>query len=108
MSFPCHTGLGGDKMQPRAVARLSVELIKWLCNLFMAAQMLGQWPLLWQLVLIVLLPKSDGGRRPIGLFPTTICIWMRSRSEIARAWEARWQIPSLDGGSGMGAQRCAW
>ncbi len=108
MSFPAHTGLGCDNIAPRAIARLSFSLLCWLCNLFAAAERLGQWPGLFRLVLIVLIPKSDGGRRPIGLFPTLVRIWMRARSEIARAWEARHQLPSLFGGQGMGAQRAAW
>ena len=59
-------------------------------------------------VIIVLLPKPAGGLRPIGLFPTTIRIWMRVRLPIAQAWEAEHASPSLFGGKGMGAQRAAW
>ena len=60
------------------------------------------------LVLIVLLAKSDGGRRPIGLFPTLVRLWMRARVQISRSWEAQHMMPSLYGGEGMGAQRAAW
>ena len=60
------------------------------------------------LVLIVLLPESDGGLRPIGLFPTVIRLWMRARVCIARAWESLNHLPRLFGGVGMGAQRAAW
>ncbi len=108
MSFLAHTGLGGDNTQPRAVARLSTEMIIWLCHLLCAAEAIGVWPLIWQLVLIVLIPKPDGGRRPIGLFPTITRIWMRARRDVALAWESKWQIPSLHGGAAMGAQRAAW
>ena len=59
-------------------------------------------------MLIVLLPKPDGGRRPIGLFDTEIRIWMRARVAVARTWEAANKCPAIFGGSGMGAQRAAW
>jgi hypothetical protein len=36
--------------------------------------------------MVVLIPKSDGGRRPIGLFPTLIRLWMRIRLEVAQSW----------------------
>jgi hypothetical protein len=60
------------------------------------------------LVLIVLLPKADGGLRPIGLFPTIVRIWMRARVTIARVWGSQNALPSIYGGAGMGAQRAAW
>ena len=88
MTFLAHTGLGGDNVSPRAFARLSDSLLQWLCLLFAAAERFGCWPLLLRLVVIVLLPKPDGGRRPIGLFPTPIRIWMRARSDIARRWDS--------------------
>jgi len=61
-----------------------------------------------QLVLIVLLPKSDGGRRPIGLFMAVIRIWARARAAVARDWEARNARSTVYGGQGMGAQRASW
>ena len=59
-------------------------------------------------MLIVLLPKSSGGFRPIGLFPTIIRIWMRARLVTVRAWESANAMPSIFGGAGMGAQKAAW
>ena len=58
-------------------------------------------------VLIVLLPKADGGRRPIGLFATIIRVWMRSRVIIARKWEESTEQSWTFGGKGKGAQRAA-
>ena len=108
MSFPAHTGLGADNIAPRAVARLSDRLIEWLIVIFHAAERLGSWPAALRLVVIVLLPKPDGGRRPIGLFATLVRIWMRCRSYIARTWEAANELPCFFGGPGRGAQRAAW
>ena len=57
---------------------------------------------------IVLLDKPDGGRRPIGLFPTLIRIWMRARAIIAKRWETQHADPAIHAGEQMGAQRAAW
>ncbi len=108
LRLPIHTGLGSDNSSPRAFTRLPRPTIEALCRLLMAVEVLGRWPQLLQLVLIALLPKPDGGRRPIGLFPTIIRLWMRSRSEIARRWEAANYRPGVFGGAGIGAQRAAW
>ena len=108
MSFPIGTGLGGDNVSPRAITRLTDALIWALCLLLAAIERTGYWPTAVQLVLIVLLPKSDGGLRPIGLFPTLIRVWMKARVQINRTWEAANALPSLFGGTGMGAQRAAW
>ena len=59
-------------------------------------------------MLIVLLPKADGGRRPIGLFSTVIRLWMRVRSPLARAWEAAHALPCVFGGRGCAASAAAW
>jgi len=107
-TFPVGTGLGADNVAPRAYARLSVQLLRALCAIMMALELNGSWPTLVQLVIIVLLPKPDGGRRPIGLFVSLIRVWARARSIAARAWEAANPRPGLYGSAGMGAQRAAW
>ena len=47
---------------------------------------------------MVLLPKPDGGHRPIGLLPTVIRVWMRARAEHAIDWEARNNDDGIYGG----------
>ena len=108
LSFPAHTGLGADNASPRAFARLSVAALHALARLFMLLEAVGTWPSILRLVFIVLLPKPDGGRRPIGLFNSVMRIWMRTRSSLARQWEAMHARPCLYGGTNMGAQRAAW
>jgi hypothetical protein len=68
----------------------------------------GSWAEVLDLVLIVLLPKTDGGVRPIGLFPTIIRIWMRARIFVAKTWEAATAMPEIYGGPGKGAQAAAF
>ena len=108
LSFPPGTGLGADNVAPRALTRLSDAALIALALLFRALETLGTWTAAFNLVLIVLLPKSDGGLRPIGLFPTIIRIWMRARVSIARQWESTHALPGVYGGTGMGAHRAAW
>ena len=95
-------------MAPRAIQRLPSAGRLQLCRILLAAERLGCWTAACNLVLIVLLPKPDGGLRPIGLFPTLIRIWMRARATAARAWEAAHALPSVFGCAGRGAQRAAW
>ena len=70
--------------------------------------LLNQWARAVSLVLIILLPKPDWGLRPVGLFPTIIRVWMRSRTVCARAREAAIALPQMFGRAEMGAQRAAW
>jgi len=107
-SFPYNTGVGAENVAPRAFARLSDELVRALCALLMAVELLGRWPAMTHFVLIALLPKSDGGRRPIGLFPAIVRVWARARRAAARAWESLHAKPYVFGAAGMGAQRAAW
>ena len=72
------------------------------------AEQQGEWPKEVDMVLIPLLPKVDGDTGPIGLVPTTVRLWMRTRSKLARQSEASHPNASLFGGAGMGAQRASW
>ena len=102
-TFPADTGLGEDNMAPRSFTRLSDESIAVLAELFIAFEKHGDWPELLDLVLIVLLPKGEGGHRPIGLFPTPIRIRFRARLIIVKVSEKQNELPSVYGGPGMGA-----
>jgi hypothetical protein len=107
-TFPMHTGVGQDNKSPRAYCRLSEKALLALVRLLLLFELMGNWPAVLRLVLIVLIPKSDGGKRPIGLFPSPIRIWWRARAVVARRWEAAQARPSLFGGAGNGALRAAW
>ena len=107
-SFPTSTGLGVDNFSPRALLRLPLELLEELAEILNAAEEIGSWDEVLDLVLIVLLPKDDGGHMPIGLFPSVIRVWMRARSTVARQWEQDSAGPEYFGCKGMGAQRAAW
>ena len=107
-SFAADTGVGIDNIAPRALERLSDEALQALASVLNACELNGNWGQCNALVLTVLLPKADGGLRPVGLLPTAIRIWMRTRTHITRQWGAKHAHPSLFGGRDMGAQKAAW
>ena len=75
---------------------------------FRGLEISGEWPQFTQLVMTVLIPKSDGGLRPIGLFPTTYRIWMRCRRPTIKEWRKKHSRDYRYGGAGRGAQRASW
>ena len=107
-SFPTGTGVGVDNTAPRALDRLTDAALEALIDILHRCEKEGEWGKCNALVLTVLLPKPDGGVRPIGLLPTPIRIWMRARADVARRWEAQNASPCLFRGKGMGAQKAAW
>ncbi len=86
MTFPEATGLSWDALHPRALCRLSDRTLARRITILARAEKTGNWPEAVELVIIVLLPKSDGGFRPIGLIPWLPRIWMRARRDVATSW----------------------
>ncbi len=84
--FKLWTGVGSDLIPPRAYAWLSDELIECIIDVFMKVERLGRWPEQLMLVLMHLIPKSDGGRRPIGIIPSAIRIWEKLRTQDVQPW----------------------
>ncbi len=81
-TFPAATGLGWDKLHPRAILRCSAEAVMALVRILIVAEMLGKWPGAVGCVVICLLPKPDGGWRPISLLPSVIRLWMRAPLDV--------------------------
>ena len=107
-TFPAATGLGWDDLHPRALLRLPDSLLMALLRILTACERLGRWPVAVAVVVIALLPKPDGGRRPIGLFPLLPRIWMKVRRDIATEWERLNERTYLYAGVGKGASVAAW
>ena len=81
------TGKGCEGIHPRWIGWMSDKWLKILAAFLMLLERGGYWP--GQLeALICLIPKSDGGRRPIGLLPAIIRVWERSRRPVIQAWRA--------------------
>ena len=72
LTFPVGTGLGWDGIHPRAICRLSNPTLEWLAEVLHHCETTGEWPEAIDVVIIALLPKSDGGLRPIGLMPLLV------------------------------------
>ena len=83
-------------------------MLKALIIVFVLAEAVGCWQTAIGVVMVVLIPKSDGGRRPIGLFPTLIRLWMRVRLDVVRVWQAGHERPYLYAGPMKGATVAAW
>ena len=108
LTFKADTGCGLDNLAPRALAFLPWDLRQRLATILELAERSGTWPERWGLVNIVLLPKPDGGRRPIGLFQAAVRVWMRIRAPGLRQWEHDQHKDALHGGQGSSASRAAW
>ena len=108
LSFSSSTGLGWDKMHPRAWLRLGDAALRSLLHLFVLVESCGKWPEAIGHVLVVLLAKASGGFRPIGLFPSVVRVWMRIRLADAVVWQSVRERPWLYASSGKGADVAAW
>ena len=86
-SFKKESGLGWDRLHPHAFLRLPTGLLQWLCLILTNAERLGSWDAAIGFAIVVLIPKGEGGLRPIGLLPTLIRIWSKARRQTARDWE---------------------
>ena len=107
-SFPAGTGLGWDGVHPRALFRLPNNILFQWMALMLNCEREGRWPQDVGVVVVVLLPKNDGGFRPIGLLPHLPRVWMRARREEAKEWEAKSDKPFLYAGTGRGSTVAAW
>ena len=104
-SIKQHTALGGDHLHPRSIALLDDAALEVPAVIFMLVEELGTPPL--RLLVIVLLAKPDGGRRPIGLLTGLMRIWGKLRRRYAREWERGHSRPFFWGEAGRPASGSA-
>ena len=83
-------------------------MLRRLVNLLLWCETFGLWPSTIRLVIIVSLPKPDGGRRDIGLLPLLPRIWMRARRYVVKLWERTNLPPWIYAEVGNGADIAAW
>ena len=95
-------------MHPKALLRFGDELLKSTLRLLFLCECKGRWPGLSTDVIIALLPKPTGGRRPIGLFPWLPKIWAKIRRKTADRWEKDNARPYLYAEAGRGAEVASW
>ncbi len=79
-----------------------------MARFMLTIESMGIWPAQLMIVLMHLIPKETGGRRPIGLVASFIRLWERVRAPLIRQWRIRshrgynWAAP------GRNAERAAW
>ena len=88
LSFPRRTGISLDGVHVRHLALLPDEALLALAVILLVVEQLGVLPSQVQRLLIFLIPKATGGRRPIMLAPALYRWWARARRPLAERWEA--------------------
>ena len=107
-TFPSELGLGWDALHPRLLTRVSRSTVEMLIRIILRAERCGRWPAKIGILIIVLVPKDDGGFRPIGLLPFITKVWMKARREVGIEWERQQARPYLFAGEHKGADIAAW
>ena len=105
VSFPNTTGLRWDKVHPKAMRRANAQRVKALLKFLIRCEAVGEWPVVIELVILCVLPKPEGGFRPIGLLPILPRMWMRSRRNATLKWERRNDRSCLHAGEGTAHPR---
>ena len=85
-TFKAQTSLGCDSFSPADLASLSTELRSCVAEFLNHVESQGSWPEAVGTALIHLIPKPDGGRRPVGVLPTIVRVWERVRKPIVQTW----------------------
>lgn len=105
--FPKGTATSNDGFRPHWCSWLSKEALEAHGRLFTAMEIQGRIPS--QLfTTIVFIPKADGGVRPIGLLPTWLRFWERTRRGQAKDWEKKTDKGYWAGSTGKSAEHTAW
>ncbi len=102
------TALGLDRIGPWQYDWLSDELLRQIARFLHSLERFSIWPQELLEALVHLIPKSSGGRRPIGVLVSLMRIWERARRPLVQAWretcprDYQWMI------KGRGANRAVW
>ena len=86
-SFPIFTAVGHDEWEPWSWRHLSDGAIEALIDIGVAMENMMVHPRQCKLNILKLLPKPAGGYRTIGILPTLLRIWCRTRREFIRCWQ---------------------
>ena len=86
VSFKTGTGEGVDSLHPRAFLWLSQPLQEAVATFLNVVEATGTWPMTVSSVLLHLIPKPSGGRRPIAPLAAIVRVWERIGKPIIRKW----------------------
>ena len=107
--FTYATALGSDELHPRHLAQLSDGALIALRQCLIAIVRIASLPSLVRLLKVVLLPKPDGGDRPIGLFASVIRVWAKFLfAQHVGPWQARNARPYFFGEQGKTCEDAVW
>ncbi len=106
--FPRKTGVGVEGILPADFDALDDEGVAVCIEVMLACEAVGHIPDIIALVIVRLIPKRDGGRRPIGLLPSLYRIWAKIRAGEVRDWERKWARDYFAAGPGKSAEAAAW
>ena len=98
----------GALPHPRVVLRLGDSISLELVQLLATCEVTSQWPKCIRLIVVALLPKPDGGFRPIGLAPWLPRVWTRARRSITLQWERLHSRHYFYAAEAKGATVTAW
>ena len=107
-SFKVHTASGVDALLPSHFTWLSDELLDSVGLLFESIESCGKWPAQVATSVVHLIPKTAGGRRPIGLLASFVRLWERARRPIMKEWSASCRRQYNWMAKGLGAERSVW
>ncbi len=106
--FRPYTGVGADLFRPHWFGWLSDQLLQVISQLMTAVEAAGQWPGQVLVVLVHLIPKEGGGRRPIGLMASIVRWWERIRAPIIHRWRLQNARPFNWAAPGRNAELAVW
>ncbi len=106
--IPRTTGIGVEGILPADFDILDDRGIEACIDVMMACEAVGYIPKAIALILVRMIPKRDGGRRPIGLLPSLYRIWAKLRAGEVRNWEREWAREYFTAGPGKSADAAAW
>jgi hypothetical protein len=73
--------------------QLSDEALEAIIDILMTCGLLGYMPPVIGYIVILLLTKPTGGRKPIGLLPSFYTLRCKIRLPLVQDWERRWARP---------------
>ena len=107
-SFKANTAVGWDCFAPRWIGWLSDELMVAIIDFFETMEQIGCWPQGISRSLVHLIPKTSGGRRPIGVLATFARIWEAARKPIVWRWRKAIERPYNWAATGRSAEMGVW
>ena len=107
--FSRFTAIGCDNVHPRHLSSLSSPAMKCMCRLMFWILNLAEIPEAIATILISLLPKAEGGTRPIGIIATLLRVFLRwARPRWGISWEKQNSRAYWHSQRGRSCERCTW